>query len=181
MELRTKIILGVIMATIIGLILYFIMKPSEEGFFNEITLPTNTYIRNRTGQTYLDTIVSVGIAELNLYPKVVSIEFFDPSMINTDDDMEYQAHIIGENGQYIIYVVDMSRSKAIQVLSHELIHLEQMELGKIVVNREENTITWKGVEYTEHTVPDYSVREWEIDAERRSSSLRKVIKSILYE
>ena len=182
MSSKVKLILGVILGLIIGIILYFTFT-YDEKYFNEVELPKTPYVVNNSNMSYMDTIVAVGIQQLELKPVSVMIKNMtnETRPPNIEGNIT-EAYIIGDPklGQYLIFVSNMNREKAIKILAHELVHLKQYETGKIVMNEERSTLTWNGKTYTVDNLPLYENRGWELEAEREAVSLRTKIKSKLY-
>lgn len=178
MKDKLKLILIILLIIVLGITIY-VLIPKEEKYFNKIELEKTTYVLNRTDQSFMDTIVYVGLTELNLSPQSVLIrELTNDNLPKFQDNIELQAYIYGVNHQYLIYIRKVNREKAISILSHELIHLKQEEVGDMV--RGTDFLIWKGKKYTNETVPPYLEREWEIEAFENEKSLRDKINQALY-
>ena len=115
----------------------------KEQTFNRIDIETTNLIANRTDRNYLDSIVYVGLNEMNLDSIAITIRQISPDVQERfDSDSQLKAHIIGKENQYIIFVDEMSRDEAIKVLSHELIHLKQYYTKKLIL--EKDKVYWDG-------------------------------------
>ena len=115
----------------------------REQTFNRIDIQTTNLIANRTDRNYLDSIVYVGLNEMNLDSVAITIRQISPEVqAMFDSNSQLKAHIIGKGNQYIIFVDEMSRDEAIKVLSHELIHLKQYYTKKLIL--EKDKVYWDG-------------------------------------
>lgn len=153
----------------------------KEQTFNKIDIQTTNMISNRTDRDYLDSIVYVGLNEMNLDSIAITIRQISPDVqARFDSDSQLKAHIIGKENQYIIFVDEMSRDEAIKVLSHELIHLKQYYTKKLIL--EKDKVYWDGREVyqTEINETEYNRRPWEAEAFAGQRGLENKIREILY-
>lgn len=153
----------------------------KEQTFNRIDIETTNMIANRTDRNYLDSIVYVGLNELNLDSVAVTIRQISPEVqAMFDSNSQLKAHIIGKGKQYVIFVDDMSRDEAIKVLSHELVHLKQYYTKKLIL--EKDKVIWDGREVyqTEINETKYEQRPWEAEAFAGQRGLENKIREILY-
>ena len=153
----------------------------KEQTFNRIDIQTTYMVANRTDRDYLDSIVYVGLNELNLDSVAITIRQISPDVqARFDSESQLKAHIIGKENQYIIFVDEMSRDEAIKVLSHELIHLKQYYTKKLIL--EKDKVYWDGREIyqTEINETEYQRRPWEAEAFAGQRGLENKIREILY-
>ena len=153
----------------------------REQTFNMIDIQTTNMVSNRTDTDYLDSIVYVGLNEMNLDSIAITIKQISPEVqAMFDSESQLKAHIIGKENQYIIFVDEMSRDEAIKVLSHELIHLKQYYTKKLIL--EKDKVYWDGREIyqTEINETEYNRRPWEAEAFAGQRSLENKIREILY-
>lgn len=161
-----------ILSIIGGIILIY---NSREKHFNKIELNKNNYILNKTDMEYIDTVLSVGLDELDI--SGVSIYARGITINNNIGELTLLGHIIaGENNQYLIEINPNNKSEIIKIVSHELIHLQQMKTGKFKVTK--TYVLWKGD--TLYNPPPYEEREWELEAVEKGLILEKQINSVLY-
>ena len=71
----------------------------------------------------------------------------------------------------------MDRDESIEVLCHEVIHMQQYSSGDLVYDN--NFIIWKGNKM-ELNSKEYMDRPWEKDAFDRQSQLIRSVESVLY-
>lgn len=176
-----KTILFVVIALIIGVIIYFLNRESKTEYFNEVTLPETNTVYNSSDYNFMDTIVSIGLEELSIKDKTVTIRNMPSYVSNNFDnqnDMRLEASVYGVGDTYIIYVTNMDRDVAMKILSHELIHLNQYASKRLVI-LSNGLVKWEGKEIS---VLDYSYnnRPWEIEAFDGQGDLQKRIEKILY-
>ena len=149
--------------------------------FGDIDLQTTNVITNKTDREYYDDIVIVGLKELGIDSVYVSInEITEEAKANFDVNIELRAHIIGSGNRYMIWIDEMGKSEAIDVLSHELIHLVQYYNKEIIL--EKDYVEWKGKQFTYDEVKnmDYRQRPWESDAFSKDRQLKWKLEDILY-
>lgn len=172
------IILGIIL---LGLIIYLITRPEKQ--FKVVKFTPTSYVINRTGISYLDTIVHIGLKELDIRGISVIIREMD-SPKEIDGGYDTQGYIvarIGGGNDYLIYVKKgMDRYKAIDVLSHELFHLKQYNDGDLILLGNGH-VSWMGTNYKDITTIPYMEREWEKEAFSESPELKSNLLNILYE
>ncbi len=153
----------------------------KEQTFNRIDIETTNMVANRTDRDYLDSIVYVGLNELNLDSVAITIRQISPDVqAMFDSESQLKAHIIGKGNQYIIFVDEMGRDEAIKVLSHELIHLKQYYTKKLIL--EKDKVYWDGEEIYQREIneTEYQRRPWEAEAFAGQRGLENKIREILY-
>lgn len=168
-----KIILILIFLLAIFFIIYKIAtdKPTE---FNNVELSENNLVSNRTEISYYDTIASVALDLMNINCVTVIFKNLDKSEIE-NSDVEILAHIVGKGTQYVIYINKLNKERAIEVISHEIIHLEQIKNKKLI--KCNGYSIWNNIEYSNEV--SYKLRPWEIDAYVRGPRLESKVKNIL--
>lgn len=164
----------IVISIIILLIVFFREKDVP---FKKIEFNSGNTVYNRDLPTYMDTIVLAGLETLHFKNLNVMIQ---PLKIKNTGDLDYEAYIVESFGNYFIFTKNLSRSKAMRVLPHELIHLEQYANGQIEIKGD--SLIWNFSEiYNSQDLPEYSERPWEIEAFKRSPNLKNQIEQILYE
>lgn len=175
---KRLLLIGIIIILIFVLVIF--LKNQTDTPFKQIQLSSNNTVFNETDVSYIDTIVSTGLDKLQIKDAVVIIKPITDDIIQklrqSESTLEFKAFIIGKNGQYNIYITNLPRHLNLEVLSHELIHLQQTEDNQLIKGTK--NIMWKGIEYSPE-VP-YNDRPWEIDAYKRQSILLNEIKNSLY-
>lgn len=183
MNKKTNRILLIIFAAILIIFGIWYLSTIPEQYFDKVELSTKNGIKNQTEYNYLDTLVSVGIEQLNISPVFVVIKSLTEQSKNNflfENDKELKAYIIGNNSQYMLFVDKMYRVDAITVISHELIHLKQYNSGVLKIDSTK-VIWWSDtIKSDELTKWTYGQRPWEIDARKKSILLSDEIRKILY-
>lgn len=170
------LITALLIAGIVLLIRYN-LKSEKETYFNKIELVNPSIIVNRTDMKYLDTVVSVGLEELDIRNVFVIIR--NQSRDNDKDGYVFKALIRAgksPSNQYLIEIDESTKSDIIESISHELIHLKQYHTKKLTIDT--NYLVWKG-DTIRHIIP-YEDREWEQEAFGLGRVLEIQIRSILY-
>jgi hypothetical protein len=162
-------------------ILIFYISNYEEPTFNQVELNEENTIHNFTNTSYYDTIIHLGLNELQIKNISVVINRIHE---NARKDFELQgggilgAHLKELNNNFYLYLDEFDKSMTIDVISHELIHLEQYYSKRL--KYENDSLTWNGERFG-RTELQYENRPWEIEAYRKEKELSKKIKNILYE
>lgn len=180
MKKWTKWILILIGIIIIGLIIWKIMT-YQEKYFKNIVIEDNYIFNTIQNKNYLDTIVYAGIKTLNIDSLIIIIKPLSETSKNEfsiDTERDLKAKIKGKDNTYIIYINDnMSRESYINILSHELIHLEQYYTKKLEII--DNKVFWKNQEI-DLSKYLYENRPWEKEASLFQNNLEKEMLQLLY-
>lgn len=169
-----------ILAILVGVFLLYKLVTYQEPGFEKVELDKgSSLVFNTTPQAFMDTIVYVGLTNLEITDVVVILK---PLNINPqkDEDRTMKAHIIGAGKQYVIYVDELSRKESILILAHELIHLQQYESGRLIVKNK--VITWQHnpLPLEDWMSVSYSNRPWEQEAFKLQGDLSEKISKELY-
>ena len=174
-----KNIVKIILGLLILAILYFLLfkTNSEERPFNQIQLTENNYIYNEKFPTYYDTILIVAMDEAELSGfNVILRELTDGA--KSQFDGELKAHIRYENDDFYIFTGMMDRKEAIEVLSHEVIHMLQYRSGNL--SYANGKVTWMG-EVLDLDSKEYEQRPWENEAFQQQTKLISLVEGLLYD
>jgi len=165
--------LGIILL-IVGIL--FLLKNKEKSF-NPIKIEKTSYIKNWTDKPYLDTIVYIGLTELDIRGVSVQIKILSDDI--EVEDMELLGFIQGNIGnQYIIFIKDTGRLESIDIISHELIHLNQMYDSRLINGSIE--LIWENQIFNKDDIMEYNLRPWEIEAKYLGLELSYKLKQKLY-
>lgn len=165
------LILGALTVGILALI-----NDDKEEYFNPVELSTNNSVVNSLDRLhYYDTILSVGMDAAGLNGIVVVINDMTEAA-KLQFNGELKAHIRLFNGVYYLFVGALSRSEAIEVMAHEIVHIQQYQTGQLVY--ENDQIIWQGYPYT--LDEEYEKRPWERDAFSKQGGLESSILNVLY-
>ena len=197
LKTKWKWVVGFIIIILLGL--FIARKSMRENFFERLSfimelgtyteeaflpldIETTNIVRNDTEYSYLDTIVKVGLKEMGLNDSISVIvrPISDEVKQRFDSQMTLEAHIIGRNNQYLLFIDDMSRYEAIKVISHELVHLRQYRSGKFVMGSD--YVMWNGKRYSANEIynMNYEDRPWEREAYTEQRYLNNKLNTILY-
>jgi len=166
-----------VVAVIILIVIFLLLYNPKENYFNKAELSKDNAIINRTDNKALDTILKVGLDELELSGIVISVRRIT---IESDvPDLVLKAHISASRNSPNVYLLEINkslRSDIIKSVSHELIHLKQLNNKKLKVGMD--YLIWKGD--TIQNIPNYEDREWEQEAVREGRVLEAKIRKRLY-
>lgn len=169
-----KIVIGVILL----LVLLFLISRlrSEDEPFKQIDLPTNNLITNNIYPMYYDTVLMVAMDQMGISGHSVIINKLTDGAKNQFDG-ELKAHIRYHNGIFYLFADDFNRRESIEVLCHEVIHIQQYTTGNLIY--EDGFVIWLG-EPIELNSREYEQRPWENDAFLRQGELIGNVEKVLY-
>lgn len=130
-----------------------------------ITVTGNRKNKTQIKRKALKVAQSLGIDQ------PVTIRFMD---YDSPDKWGFAAEILGQ--QYVCIFNDCPDEKVAQVISHELIHTQQMIRGDLKFDYSNMTFYWKGDVYDEARLAsiDYYSRPWEAEAKQKESQLAQL-------
>lgn len=165
----------IIFIVVVGIIIFLLTRIKEKPF-NQIELDKQNVITNNTEVAYYDTILHVGLNELNIDSTYLIVKDFAGGAMG---EFDLKAYILGNDFQYMVYMKKSSRSSAIEFLSHELIHLKQFNDDRLI--KVDNIhMVWEGETLDAMAIP-YKLRPWEKEAFEKSRELENKIRKKLYE
>lgn len=166
-----------VVTIVVVIVTLLIMANNKSSYFNKIELPNDNEVYNRTNQSYMDTIILVGLSELRIEGVAVLIQPFSSPPIGPEG-MELNAFIRRySHTKYLIEIGEFGRSDVMNILSHELLHLHQYYTHRLYINS--TSVRWYDKVYTDD-IPDYLDRPWEIEAEGLGRILNQKMKKKLY-
>lgn len=164
---------------ILGLI--YLSNQIKDKPFNNIELEDRSIIVNNfTEFSYYDTIIVAGLMELGIQNVVVNVGTLSDAAkenFRNQGGESLSAHIKELDGSFYLFISPDNRFKQIEVISHELIHLQQYHSNDLIVKND--TIFWKKVPYMLYET-QYDQRPWEEDAFSRGRGLQNKLNNILY-
>ena len=94
-------------------------------------------------------------------------------------DIELQALLSKQPFMYQLVIRENPKDDIIDIVCHEMIHLNQYQRGDLKLSDDMKTITWKGKQY-DNSMP-YFKRPWEIEAINNTRKIRKEMQKLYYE
>lgn len=173
-----KNILKIGLGLLLIVILFLIIKKSEaeDRPFNMIELTSNNTINNGIFPTYYDTVLSVAMDVMGLSGYSVVIGKLTDEASNQFDG-RLKAHVRYFNSNFYLFTEELDRKESIEVLCHEVIHMEQYTSGDLYYI--DNQVTWKG-DILDLDSKEYESRPWENDAYSRQNVLIDLVEKKLY-
>lgn len=168
----------IVFALCVGLILLVVNlnKNIDEIHINHIEITNSHQIYNNTSNKFYDTLFSVGLKILEIQDTVFIRHIPESFLEQTPDN--YNGFIIPLDKYYIIYLKkDLNKDELFEVVSHELIHLQQFKSKRIII-MDNGIVQWEGKDYSIDKI-NYHERPWEIEAFRYQYSLSIIMKDIL--
>ena len=173
-KLHTWIQIG--LGILLFALLFLMLSRVSEPTFNKIEFKDNNQVYNKTERQFLDTIVLTGMNALHIKNTSVLVAPLDRT--ETENDIELKGYIVPTDGGYIIFIKDTDRLESIEIISHELIHLNQLSSGNLKNNK--YTVEFLGIKYTKENMPEYMNRPWEQEAFLLQHDLNSKIIKRLY-
>lgn len=187
---KTVMIIVLIMIILVSIINIII---KNQPFDVPVDMKSTNYIYNdtKTNRIYLDTVLIVGLRELNInnvkvivrdisYEDTKILKGYELKGLILNQDNEYlvlntDKKELNADNEYLILIKNTDREESIEILSHELIHLKQIYDKRLIIK---DIIIWDDKIYSP-TLP-YPDRPWENEAFSQSGNLEKRINEKLY-
>lgn len=172
------ITLLIILFIILLSLLVITKSEANDDPYNQVELSTYNYVLNGTQNNGYDTVTKVALDVAGISGVQVFIQELSESA-KSQFDGELKAHIRYFNGEFYLFISDLSHKEAIEVISHEVVHIQQYLNGDFVYDQNTGDIHWKGELYDINSLP-YERRPWEDNAFDLQSSISDKVSSILY-
>ena len=173
-----KKIIGISVIVIISAVLvsYLIITNIKDKPFNQVKIEYNNSVYNNGLPSYYDTILYVGLDAAGIIGTTVTIDKMSDVARNQFDG-ELKAHIRYFEGSYYLFIDTYNKQEAIEIISHELVHIQQYNSGDLVYYN--SKCWWKGEEFDLSNI-EYTRRPWEDEAFAYQSQISSAIENILY-
>jgi len=179
--MKTKIIKIII--PIIIVLLIIIGNNCNKKQINKFEFPETLTVNNFTEYSYLDTIIMIVVNKIFNYDTInVDIHYINNNF-NKNSTFEYNGYIEKnkfKNHGYVIFLrKNLSDNLLKKVISHELIHLKQIETGRLVLTDDNNILIYdKTLIILSQT--SYLNRGFEIDAFLEESNIFNQLNDLIY-
>lgn len=171
-----KLIAGVLVCLLVTTVLITTVN-GEDKPYNQVELSLDNGVFNNTDFQYYDTALSVGLEQAGIKGINVTVSpLSDRAKAQFDGSLK--AHIRYWEGHYYLFIADLDRTEAIEVISHEIVHIQQYQSGELTYDNQTGDVVWKDRLYTLET--NYDDRPWEQDAFSKQSDLIGRVTNILY-
>jgi hypothetical protein len=178
--MKKGIIIGLVIISLTAILVIVVrMQNMYDAPYRKIEFNTTDFVSNRTTMGYMDTLVQAGLISLGVDSVSVLIRpMVQTSVQDKNGTLELFAYIKGNRNQFSLYVLELNRRDAIEVIAHELIHLDQYRTGRL--SSHGDSAEWLGLKMRVNDIP-YEEREWEVEARRESPALAVKMKRMLVE
>lgn len=172
------LVIGLVLTAFAVSIYYISTKP--EKTFISLSLSEDNKVSNFTEYPFYDTILKVGLSEMGLRDISVTVKpLTDMAKENAElQGITLEAHLREFLGEYYLFMNESSRDRSIEIIGHELIHLDQYNSKRLVY--ENDTLIWDNKKIARTEIP-YDERPWEIEATSQGRELAEKIRNILYD
>ena len=178
MKTKWYILIGV--AVLIAVAIFLLIR--REKNVNIYEFPDTLVIENHTSQKNADTYAKIILNKIYDYDTIKLDIVYQAKNLSTDE-IEVAGWIQQnpfEPHTYMVFVKKGSLPVSIKkFLSHELIHLHQMEIGDMIQIPNEPMVVYKGDTIDFHHVP-YKERPFEIEALSTENDIQKKLNHLLY-
>lgn len=172
-----KYLIAIAVAFVVVLVVLMTLSyPKVPVSVKGLKLSDYNYVINLTTKSYMDTIIRAGLDEMDIKDVVVLVRPLEHE--SSDPFLELKAFIVEfKQGEYIIEIKEDYLENEIEVMSHELVHLQQYLSDRLILSRD--YIYWDGNLIPESELPDYFSREWEVEAREEGLKYSKILKEKL--
>jgi hypothetical protein len=179
-----KILFALAALLLIGALIWWLSQtPVKSPYYKQVVLIEDNDIINTTPYVYLDTVVSLGMTKLGIRGETVLIQPMSDRIRNRFEEsegIELKAYIAEWMEGYTICINDdLGHDQAIDVISHELIHLAQYR-DKDLILTEGTVVLWMGTPYDVLGIP-YNDRPWERAAFAKQRALAATLRTQILE
>lgn len=177
--MKKKLIIIISIILLVILIFLTIFKAdAEDKPFSQVQLSENNTVVNNIHPKYYDTIISVSLDQSGLKGLVIVVnELRSESKDNSGLD-KLNAHVREFNGVFYLFMEEFDRMKAIEIICHEVIHINQYYSGQLKYSDE--SLLWNDEIFLLNEI-EYDSRPWELDAYEKGTILSKNVTSVLYQ
>lgn len=166
-----------------ALIWWVIQTPGPIRSYKQVVLVEQNDLINTTEFSYLDTVLHTGMNQLGMRGVTILVQPMSDRIRNRFEEsegIELEAYVAEWMEGYTICVNgDLGREHAIDVISHELIHVAQYHDRELIVG-DDTVVIWMGERYDILGIP-YNDRPWERDAFANQRALAGSIRSQILE
>ena len=179
-----KILLILAAVLLIGALIWWVIQtPSPVTSYKQVVILEQNDLINTTEYTYLDTALNVGMNELGMKGVRVLIQPMQDRIrdkFEESEGIELKAYVAEWMDGYTLCINgDLGRVQAIDVIAHEIIHLEQYYNQDLIVG-DGPVVLWMAERYDVLGIP-YAERPWERDAFSRQKDLASKMRARLLE
>ena len=179
-----KLTIAILLTILLGWLMYLLYQSNIDKPFNVVNLSFKNKIINEEFPVYYDTILSVGLDNINIRDITIELHQISESTKTKLEGVEIKAHLRYSDGIYYLFVDKWGRGETITILSHELIHIMQYHSG--ILYYMDGIVFWHSapnlIHYEEYDLnnTDYVSRPWEDDAFKKQNDMERSITDILY-
>lgn len=171
---KSSIVIG--LAILVAIIVLVVLSKNNTRY-KAITLSSNNTTGYINVPVFYDTVMSVALDKAGLTNLSVVVKNLQQQ---TESDVSLKAHVRYSGGKYYVFIdPNISKLEAIDIISHEVIHILQYHKNQLVYVKGD-TLRWEGELYT-LTQLQYDDRPWEKEAFEKTPTLSsKVRNELLY-
>lgn len=162
------------------LFFFYLIFFNSSNTFKNIKNLNKGKIVNTTDDKYIDTILYCGLNLSNIDSiNIVILPIENKSKyLYFNDNIEFKALINYYSGVYYLYIDDNTRNENIEIISHEIVHINQYYNKKLILLNN-GYVIWNGDTLNGNKI-NYYERPWEIEAFSEQNIIKNKILKILY-
>jgi hypothetical protein len=157
---------------------YIVISGSLKKPRKTVTLSSNNKVVNYIANTNYDTVISLALDKLGITGINVRILPLSKKA-KLEFDGELKAHLRYKDNQFYLYTDFLYNSEAIDILSHEAIHVQQYLSKDFIYQDIIAKAYWKGEEVDLDKIP-YEKRPWEVEAFKKQWYVSEKVYDDLY-
>jgi hypothetical protein len=178
--MKNKWLIIVLVIIVIFITTIIIININKEKHKNHFTFPESVEVNNFTDYNDVDTLVMIVLNKIFNYDTISIKIYYMNADLNTDDIQIYA--FIQKNPfrphAYFIFLNKNISAPIDKILSHELIHLKQMESGELVQETTNYSIYNRDTIYFSKV--KYFDRPYEIEAFKNENAVLHKLNNLLY-
>jgi hypothetical protein len=175
MDKKVRIICIVVLVLLTGLL---IMKSCKKDKYNTFTFPKTLVVNNYTNDKLADTVALIILNKIMKYDTMTINIYKIRDNYDTEEFnfVSYITKIPFKKHEYIIFLKnDLFLDYTKTVLSHELVHLDQYESGRLKIM--EDGYEWMNIT-TKFKDENYLERPYELEAFKKQNDIKKKLNKI---
>lgn len=173
--MSSKKLLSIFIVALLLIVIGLILFGKKITFLDDLEYEKNNFVISKVDEDYYTDIIHIGLNKLCIEGITVMVR--DGNTYPDLPELTLRAFIKNSGNQFVIYVFNLDKNEVIEVLAHELIHLEQYYSGRLL--EIDSVIFFEDGVFFTNSLPHYYDRPWEVEAFAKQFELETYIKDIV--